>query len=61
MPCDHNCKLQMNKKNNEKRRSASLNALAHQRLKALAKDRGFKLNHLIDEAVWQFLKLQGNN
>jgi macrodomain Ter protein organizer (MatP/YcbG family) len=49
----------MNEKNHEKRKSASLNKIAHQRLKGLAKKRGFKLNHLIDEAVWQFLKREG--
>lgn len=48
-----------NEKNNGKRASTSLDRLAHRRLKNLAHERGFKLNHLLDEAVWQFLKREG--
>lgn len=50
----------MNAKNGGKRKTASLNELAHRRLKALAKAKGFKLNHLLDEAVWQFLKREAH-
>ncbi len=48
-----------NKKNNEKRKSATLNELAHIRLKALSKQRGILINRLLDDAVWQFLKREG--
>ena len=48
----------MNKKNNENRQSASLNRIAHKRLKEFADMRGFKLNHVLDDAVFMYLKMQ---
>lgn len=44
--------LSMSKKPNEKRASASIHKEAHKALKQLAVERGFKLNHLIDMAIW---------
>lgn len=48
----------MNRKNNEKRKFVRLSAVAHSRLKTFSGKTGIKLERLVDDAVFQYLKLR---
>ena len=47
----------MNKKNNEKRKFVRLSAVAHNRIKELSKTTGVKLERIVDDAVFMYLKM----